>query len=326
MSVLLRSLRREVTRPESHFVPRKALPAATPSAAEMSVLRAVTYASLFQFPLTPAEARRTLVGCHLSETGLMFLYRQSAFLQSRLSYRDGFFVPKGQDRWIRERAAREANSLSLIAAHRRFLNILCALPFVRLIAVSGSLAHLNAQRDADLDLFVITRGARVWTVTAAIVLLSKLLGVRKTVCANFVVADTDMAVTSQDEFSANQIVHLRPITGADAYRQFLDANPFVAATYPNFDVRERRPLPFTPSPWASRIKRMLDVLLFVPAGAIEAAIRLPYRWYLRRKVRRWASPEHVRLTKTQLKLHGNSHRQAIAERFTTELRKVQGGT
>ena len=62
-------------------------PVAEPSEAEAAVLRAVTYASLFQFPLSPAEARRSLVGCLLSETELMALYRRSRCLLQRIMYR-----------------------------------------------------------------------------------------------------------------------------------------------------------------------------------------------------------------------------------------------
>ncbi len=291
--------------------------------AETAVLRAVTYASLFQYPLTPAEARRTLVGCTLSEIELMALYRSSRFLRDRLDYRAGFFVPAGRAEWIAERAKREARSRDLITAHRRFLNVLCAMPFVRLTAVSGSLAHLNATRGADLDLFVITKGPRVWSVTAAIVVLAKLMGCRATVCANFVIAGSDLAIEPQDEFSANQIIHLRPVAGVDAYREFLEANPFVRRTYPNFDPREKRAWPFMPSPWAARIKRALESTLAVPSGAIEAVCRVAYGRYLRRKVRRWRSPDQVKLTPTQLKLHGNSHRLDIMRRFEQALRDAQ---
>lgn len=287
------------------------------------MLRAVTYASLFQYPLTPAEARRTLVGCTFSETELMALYRSSTFLRDRLDYRHGFFVPAGRTEWVEERAAREARSRRVIAAHRRFLNILCAIPFVRLMAVSGSLAHLNATSDADLDLFVITKGPRVWSVTATIVVLAKLMDCRKTVCANFVVADSDLAIEPQDEFSANQIIHLRPVSGAGAYRDFLAANPFVREIYPNFDSREKRAWPFTPSPWAARIKRALETMLAIPSGVVEVMCRGAYGWYLRRKVQGWRSPDQVRLTRTQMKLHGNSHRQDITRRFEQALQVAQ---
>jgi len=297
--------------------------AAVPSVAEMSVLRAVIYASLFQFPLTPVEARRTLVGCALSEIELMALYRQSGFLQKRLDYRRGYFVPAGRGEWVVERADREARSRRFIDANRRVLNVLCAIPFVRLLAISGSLAHLNAPRDADLDLFVITRGQRAWSVSAAIVVLSKLMGCRAIVCANFVVTDTDMSIEPRDEFSANQTIHLRPVIGADAYREFLDANPFVRTVYPNADSCEQPLWPFTPSLWAARIKRVLETALVIPSRTIEAICRGAYGWHLRRKVQNWASPDQVRLTRTQLKLHGNSHRQAIRKRFDTAVRATR---
>lgn len=287
------------------------------------MLRAVIYASLFQFPLTPSEARRTLIGCLLSETELMALYRQSVFLQRRLAYSRGFFVPIGHENWVDERAGREARSLRMIETNRGLLNVLCAMPFVRLMAVSGSLAHLNAAHDADLDLFIITKGSRVWTVTTAAVVISKLMGRRKIACANYVVADTDMAVVPPDEFSANQTIHLRPIIGAEAYREFLDANPFVRATYQNFDPREKRVWPFTPAPWTTRVKRVLEVALSMPSGAIEGTCRVGYGWYLRRKMRTWASPDQVRLTRTQVKLHGNSHRDAIARKFDAAVRRAE---
>ena len=321
MSAPQRNLYEEVTGPVSRFAERKAAP--TP--AELSVLRAVTYASLFQFPLTPSETRRTLVGCVLSDAGLMSLYRASAFLQERVDYRFGFFMPAGRTSWLDERAVRQARSVWLIDAHRRFLNVLCALPFVRLVAVSGSLAHLNATTDADLDLFIITAGARVWSVTTAIVVLAKLMGCRKAVCANFVVSDRDLSIAPADEFSANQLIHLRPVAGGDAYQQLLDANPFVSDTYPNFDPQETRPWPFMPSPRAAVIKHVLETVLAIPSGAIEAVCRAAYGWYLRRKVRTWASPEQVRLTKTQLKLHGNSHRRAIEERYAQALSDAATG-
>lgn len=321
VSATLRAIRLDVTRPESHFADRKPEAAsASPSIAERAVLRAVTYAGLFQFPLTPAEVRRTLVGCALSETSLMVLYRASAFLQARVEYRQGMFVPVGQCDWIAERSAREMRSRALIQAHARFLNVLCALPGIRLLAVSGSLAHLNATESADLDLFIITRGPRVWSVTVAVVLLAKAMGCRKSVCANFTIADDDLEITSQDEFSANQIIHLRPLIGADAYREFLYANAFVRRTYPAFDVREKVKWPFEPSSWTRPLKRVLGALAWAPSGAIEAMCRAGYGRYLRHKITRWPSPEQVRLTRTQLKLHGHSHRTSIAQQFDEAMR------
>ena len=63
------------------------------------------------------------------------------------------------------------------------------MPFVRMVALSGSLAHLNADGEADLDLFVITAPGRVWSVTLTTLLRARLLGWRRRLCLNYVVSE-----------------------------------------------------------------------------------------------------------------------------------------
>jgi hypothetical protein len=54
---------------------------------------------------------------------------------------------------------------------------------------------------------------------------------------NYVISEDQLAVAPDDLFSANQIVHLRPLTGAKVYEQFIAANAFVRFYYPNFRAR-----------------------------------------------------------------------------------------
>ena len=46
-----------------------------------------------------------------------------------------------------------------------------------------------------------------------------------------------MAIEPADLFSANQIIHLRPITGHDVFRRFVEANPFVQRVLSEFHGR-----------------------------------------------------------------------------------------
>ena len=45
-----------------------------------------------------------------------------------------------------------------------------------------------------------------------------------------------MAIAPQDLFSANQIIHLRPITGHRMFERFVTQNGFVRGFYPNFEI------------------------------------------------------------------------------------------
>ena len=145
---------------------------------ELAIVRSVIYASLFDYPLTLEQLHTTLleVGADSRRPAKSSaVYDGSELLQSIVDYRDGFFFPAGRGDLIAERRRREARSRAFLERHALVLRLLCALPFTRLVALSGSVAHLNLEEGGDLDLFIITRGRRVWSVTLAVILLTKLL-------------------------------------------------------------------------------------------------------------------------------------------------------
>ena len=291
---------------------------------ELAIVRTVVYASLFDYPLTLDQLRESLIGAAMTRDEILALYESSASLRSTIEHRDGFFYPTGRGGLVAERRRREARSRAFLARHERLLQWICALPFTRMVALSGSIAHLNLDERGDLDLFIVTRGRRVWTVSVAAIVLTRLLGVRRIVCANFVMADTHLRVEPQDLFTANQILHLKPLIGDEVLDGFLAANPFVRRFYPNaratsrtgFALRVNRPLQTT--------KRILEALLLVPSRPIEAICRRVYSWHLRRRARSWQSPEQVQLQADYLKLHTRSHRRSVLARFDDSVDEALG--
>jgi hypothetical protein len=240
-------------------------------------------------------------------------------LQSIVEYRDGFFFPTGHDHLIAERRRREARSREFLHEHARVLRLVCALPFTRLVALSGSIAHMNLEAGGDLDLFIVTKGRRVWTVTVAVLLLAKLLRRRRSVCANFVLADTHLTIDQPDLFTANQVLHLKPLIGAELLETFVAANPFVTGCYPNRPVRRHETADPALQGVAGRglahLKTLAEIVLYLPSPVIEATCRRLYAWHLRRRADLWRSPDQVRLQSDYLKLHTRSHRHSVMDRF-----------
>jgi hypothetical protein len=282
---------------------------------ELAIARTVIYASLFDYPLTLAQLHATLLESDLSEAAVLRTYRSSAALPRIVEHRDGFFFQAGRHDLVVERRQREARSRAFLDAHRPLLRLLCAMPFTRMIALSGSVAHLNLESDGDLDLFIVTRGRRVWSVTVAMVVLAKLFKRRRTLCANFVIADSRLALEQQDLFTANQVIHLKPLAGGELYPEFLAANPFVARFYPNAGRIAPFSPPFRTATALDRIKPAIELMLGWASYPVEALCRSAYGWYLRRRSAGWRSPEQVRLQRDALKLHTQSHRQSILDRF-----------
>ncbi len=282
---------------------------------ELSVLRPVTYAAVFDYPLTLRQLRESL-DVVADEDAILNWWRTSPLLQATVEYRDGFFFPNGRGDLPVTRVRRETYSRELLERDRRVLSFVSRLPFVRMVALSGSLAHLNAEGAADLDLFVITSANRVWSVTVTMLAVARLLGWRKRLCMNYVISEQRMAIHPADLFSANQIIHLRPVFGHEVYRRFVQTNTFVADLYPNFQV-SLQPSAFSLRPsWRTILEGVLSLGI---AAAAERVARAVYGWHLKRRSATWQSRDQVRLEPECLKLHTSSHRAATLARYEAAL-------
>jgi hypothetical protein len=296
---------------------------------ELAIARSVIYASLFEYPLTLDQLRHALIESDQTQAEIYSTYCSSGKLPMIIEYRDGFFFPRGQAALIGRRLQREARSRAFLERHRRLLRFVCALPYTRMVALSGSIAHFNLDGGGDLDLFIVTRGSHVWSVTVAVLVLAKLLRQRRVVCANFVLSDTHLEFAQQDLFTANQVIHLRPLVGASLLGDIVAANPFVARLYPNFrapgapgapgvDVAQSAVV--APGPGLERMKAIVERVCLGPSRLVEVLCRHAYAWHLRRRATTWQSPEQVQQQPDYLKLHTHSHRRSVLERFDLALR------
>lgn len=281
----------------------------------LAIARSVIYASLFDYPLTLNQLHQSLIESRQTRAEILTIFRSSELLRAMIEFREGLFFPRGREALLTERRLREARSHAFLSEHRGLLELVCALPYVRMVALSGSIAHLNLESHGDLDLFIVTRGRRAWSVTVAVLFLAKLLRRRPTVCANFVVTDSQLALEQQDLFAANQVIHLKPLVGERLFGEFLSANPFVARFYPNFERRDIHAPPIAVDPRLRRAKAALETLCAWPSLLVERLCRVAYGSYLRGRASAWRSPEQVRLQTDCLKLHTHSHRYSILERF-----------
>ncbi|MFN7977483.1 MAG: hypothetical protein U0P30_05060 [Vicinamibacterales bacterium] len=282
-----------------------------------AILQAVTYAALFDYPLTLAQLRETLP-LAAGEEAVAARLASSEWLRAVVSDRGGLVYPAGRDDLPGIRRRREAITLPRLRGDAPAIAFVSGLPFVRAVAISGSLAHLNAddgEATGDLDLFVVTAPGRVWMVTVVALVVARLRGWRRRLCLNYVVSERALEVPSTDLFTANQIVHLRPLSGEATYRRFLDANPCVGTHYPNFVPRPAEAAPVDDGVGAA----VLRACLTVAAPVLEPLSRALYGWHLRRRSARWTTRDGVRLDAECLKLHTSSHRDGVLRRYEAAL-------
>src|SRR6202012_767481 len=123
---------------------------------------------------------------------------------------------------------------ALLAQHRRVIAALAALPFVRMLALSGGTAHRNARGGDDIDLFVVTAARWVFPTYPLLFLASRLTRTRGVVCPNYLVDERHLEIAyHHDLFTAHQALSLVPIAGQPMFDRFVDANHgWVRPLYP----------------------------------------------------------------------------------------------
>ena len=126
-----------------------------------------------------------------------------------------------------------------------------------------------------------------------------------------------MEIAPRDLFSANQIIHLRPLMGEGVFARFVKANNFVRDFYPNFELGTSR------KSQAARRKPLVERVLSLGAAQLaERVSRALYGWHLQRKAATWQSLDQVRLEDECLKLHTSSHRASTIRKFDATMTAV----
>lgn len=106
------------------------------------------------------------------------------------------------------------------------------IPFIRLIALTGSLARKDVNKNSDVDLFIITLQNRLWTVRFAAIVILDLFNLRAKnestrcrICLNRFLSDKNLLLSPQNLFHAQEYSQIVPLfDGNNYYQRFLQNN------------------------------------------------------------------------------------------------------
>lgn len=120
-------------------------------------------------------------------------------------------------------------------------------PFVRAVAVSGSLSKGVHFPGDDVDFFLVTSAGRVWTCRLLLMLFKRvaLLGSRRLFCINYLVDESALQIPDRNRFTAAEVTWLVPMLGHQTMSEFFRANAWVEELMPRwtdgFADRRSRP-------------------------------------------------------------------------------------
>ena len=213
---------------------------------------------------------------------------------------------------VRER--RRVSSTALRRKAERYGRWIARLPFVRMVAVTGSLAVGNAEESDDLDYLIVAAPGRVWLARAMTMVVVRIAGLRgTTVCPNYLLSEARLALRNHDLYTARELLQMQPLAGVEVYRRMLAANPWWRDYLPNAAPSAAPVVSDQPS----LARRAVEALLWTrPFGLLEA-------WLLRHKggeLRQLSTGDEAVFDETMCKGHFEGWRErsrrTLAERMT----------
>ena len=194
-----------------------------------AILHTVAYSDIFDYPLTALEVHQYLTGVRAS-----FEEVAQALEEGPVTRTGDYFTLPGREELVSIRVEREALSHQLFPRAIRYGRVLGALPYIRMVALTGSLAVLNISESADFDYMLVAARGRVWTARAFALAFNRLTRLRgHTICPNLIISETALAWPLHDLYSARELYQMIPVTGLDVYNRFLNANHWAKEFLPN---------------------------------------------------------------------------------------------
>lgn len=195
------------------------------------------------FPFTIDEvASFFLPQMNVTGEQLRSLLVGKSFADIPFHVRDGYLLTSDTQSET-ARLERERMSAAKLDSAANFAGVLTRLvPFIRTVAVTGSVAYGSADKWDDIDLFIVSQRKRLWLsafLTLVLVRLGKLLGLKPShlslFCLSYVHDEQGFANESQrnrtNPLFARELLKAKPVAGREQYLRILEENDWVGNFY-----------------------------------------------------------------------------------------------
>jgi len=228
-----------------------------------NIIATLAYFDLFNYPLSRAEVFLFLnkkYDYQFFDNALKCLLKDGIVYQF-----DNFYCLKNDHYLIARRKEGNKKAIELIKIAEKVANLLVRFPFVRGVAISGSLSKHFADEHSDIDLFIITSNNRLWmarTIMHCFKKLTFLVNKQHYFCMNYYIDEQQLEIAEKNIYTAIEIGTLIPLQGDITFEKFYAANSWTRNFLPNKNMRIASANPLK----TSLLKGLFEWLLNNPVG------------------------------------------------------------
>jgi hypothetical protein len=204
---------------------------------EQSIIKALAYFDIFNYPLTREEIYSFLDQPVAIEAVMAALLRLVE--EKRIFCLGNFYSLQPDPALHTRRITGNHKAEALLLTAYKVGGFLYQFPFVRGIGISGSLSKNFADQQTDIDFFIITGSNRLWIARTLMHLFKKLTyitGHQHWYCMNYYIDEEAMRIEEQNIFTATELITLLPVCGNGTMDRFYQQNNWAADFFPNQQV------------------------------------------------------------------------------------------
>jgi hypothetical protein len=159
--------------------------------------------------------------------------------RGRICSRDRYVFLPGRQGTILTRRRLAQSSQPAWRSARRWGRIFWMLPFVRMVAITGSLAVDGLEDGGDIDFMIVVQSGRLWLTRALCLAIWRLAGVWGTrLCPNYLVSTDALALQQRTLYAARELAQMLPLHGREVAAQLWAANLWSLDFLPNAGLDE----------------------------------------------------------------------------------------
>lgn len=216
------------------------------------ILHTIIYSDIFDYPLSQKELWKFLLqnislqkkNKKIRKTEVLLALKQA----NQIKQSDGLYFLEGREHIVELRRQREKESKKKIAIAEKTASIFSLLPTIRYIGISGGVAMHNADRQDDIDFFIICSRYSMWISRLLCLIILEMTGKRRKrnkkhvsnlICLNMFVEDPFLTLSRQDVFTAHEVIQLYTLVNKNnTYERFINANNWIFYYIPNISKKK----------------------------------------------------------------------------------------
>lgn len=211
------------------------------------IFATLVYYDVMDYPLTSFEVWKHLLVLEDEKTQrlpslaeVVKMLRELVQKKRLILFR-GLYALAGREDLIQGRIQGEKSSVQKLKRTYRLITLLQWVPYLRMIAITGSLSMKKAEEGSDWDFFVVFEKGKIWLGRTFLTGVLHLLGKRRhgkyrenRACLNYFITNEDLSITPKDIFAAHEYRFLLPIFDRNTFRSFEFSNIWMKRFKPTF--------------------------------------------------------------------------------------------